>query len=76
MTRSIYIFLLFAPYAICGALIKNPNSSTTVFLYLIAVYNPILTLIRMKYLKMSWKEIFKAIFGFSIKQRFRISIDR
>lgn len=78
INRALYIFLLLAPFAICGAVFKGyPSDPPYMSPLLIGVYVPILTLWRMKSLGMSWKQVLKTLFGFfNIKDRLRIFIDK
>ena len=75
MKRSIYFILLVLPFILAGAVFKE-NFPTKIFPLLGGVYAPILTIIRMKYIKKSWKETFKSLFSLSLKERNRVFWDK
>jgi hypothetical protein len=78
INRAWYIFLLLTPFALCGALVKGyPSDPAYMSPLLIGVYVPTLTILRMKSMGMSWKQIFKIPLGFfNFKERFRIFTDK
>ena len=77
MNRITYIVLLILPCVICGAVFKNfPKDPPSVLPILLGVYIPLLTIIRMKSLGMTWREILKAFWYTSFKERMRIFTDK
>jgi len=73
MKRYIFLFLLITPFIVCGALFKN--YATEIFPYL-PFYVAILTIIRQRYIKMTWKEILKSPLIFSLKERTKIFTEK
>ncbi len=63
MNRIIFIVVLLLPFFILGYLFpdKFPHIILPV---LIVIYIPVLTILRMKYIKMSWKEILISMIPF------------
>jgi hypothetical protein len=73
MKRIIYLVLLITPFVVCGALFKN--FATDIFPYLV-FYAAALTIIRQRYIKMTWKEILKSPFILNLKEKNRIFTDK
>ncbi len=73
MNRGIYLFLLLSPFIICGAFFKN--YATEIFPYL-PFYVAILTIIRQRYIKMTWKEILQSPLTFSFKEKKKIFTEK
>ncbi len=72
MNRIIYLIILFVPFIVLGALYPN-RFPTQILPYLVIFYIPIITIIRMKYLKCSWRCIFKSFIPFyGLKYRFKV----
>ena len=81
MNRFIYIVLLLFPFIVIGAVIGFFNvdlkESPKYFFWVIVLYVPILSILRMIKLKYTWKEILLSFIPFyGLKYRFRIYKDK
>ncbi len=72
MNRIVYLIVLFVPFIVLGSFYPH-KFPTHILPYLVIFYIPTVTILRMKYLKYSWKEIFKSFIPFyGVKYRFRV----
>jgi len=72
MNRFIYLTVLYLPFIVLGALYPK-SFSTQILPYLVIFFIPIITIIRMKFFKCSWNNIFKSFIPFyGLKYRFKV----
>ena len=82
MKRSLFIILLILPFVIAGLSVNIINGMqlkdlTEILKWLILVYIPILTIIRMRYIKLSWKQFFLSFVPIiGIRNRFKIFTEK
>lgn len=76
MNRTVFILTLFAPFVILAAIF--PKSFTMSILpYLIILYVPTITIIRMKHIKFTWKEVLYSFIPFyGFKYRFKVFTEK
>ncbi len=71
MKRIVYITFLILPISIIAFFWKDNYYS--IFPYYVLFYIPILSIIRMKYIGMTWKEILKSLIPFlGIRNRLKV----
>ena len=76
MNRTIYFIVLLLPFAILGSLFPT-NFSSDILPYLIIFYIPVISILRMKFVKFTWIEILKSMIPFyGLKYRFKVFTEK
>ncbi len=77
MKRGWFIFFLLVPFFLAGAVFKDyPREPSWVIYVLFGFYVPFITVLRLKLMGMTWKQVIYTIFGINWKQKLRIFTDK
>lgn len=74
MNRTLYLLVLIVLIFIAGAIYKEEFPSK-VFVFM-PFYIAIITILRQRYMKMTWKQILKAPLSFKFKERIQIFTEK